>query len=473
LTLSFRKRAGGGQVLQHLRFKTSTREQLIRSTFASRAALSIIGWVFALLLHSFSGRIPFLGRMVEVEVRIWAASVVLLVEGLLFVPYYWLRRRYPRRERVIHTVTATVDVLMGTLYIYSIGGVSFGAAAMFYSLIIVFAASVLTLPQTRYVISLCILLYTGLFYLEWNGILSAGSDPGPGMAGEYVGLYFLEGFGMLIFGVVAYQIARDYRGRERLMEVGSFVLGLSHELKTPLATVLHGVMRLKPGTVVTEEDVDVVRRNVRRVNGLVNSVLDYGSTGKVPLRPVPAAEAVRLGVEMAWGALREKYPCVRIELDTDPGRDTVLMADKEWLAQALANIVKNAVEASGEDGLITVSLAPGDALWAAIEVRDRGPGMSGEIMSRIFEPFFTTKGSGTGYGLGLPVARRIVEAHGGNITVESEPGLGTVFTVRIPLGDGLEEWAWDGSGSSSEPTFESGGPECPEPGSQEGVTGGY
>jgi signal transduction histidine kinase len=435
--------------------------------------LSIIGWIFAVLLNSFSDRIPFLGRMVDVDVRIWAASVVLFVEGLLFVPYYWIRRRYPDRERLIHTVTATVDVLMGTLYIYSIGGVSFGAAAMFYSLIIVFAASVLTLAQTRYVISLCILLYTGLFYLEWNGLLSAGSDPGGMMAGEYVGLYFLEGFGMLIFGVVAYQIARDYRGRERLMEVGSFVLGLSHELKTPLATVLLGVMRLKPGTVVREEDVEVVRRNVHRVKDLVNSVLDYGSTGKVPLRPVTAAEAVELAAEMARTALRERSTGVRIEFETGPRRDAVVMADKEWLARALANIVKNAVEASGENGLVTVSLRSGDALWAAIEVRDHGVGMRGETMGRIFEPFFTTKGSEKGCGLGLPVARRIVEAHGGNISVESEPGAGTLFTVRIPLADGFDAWACVGAGSSSEPIFDSGRPECPEPGSRKRARGGY
>jgi len=460
-------------VLQHLRFKTSTREQLIRSTFASRAALAIIGWVFAILLNSFSGRIPFLGRMVDVEVRIWAASVVLFVEGLLFVPYYWLRRRYPEQERVIHTVTATVDVLMGTLYIYSIGGVSFGAAAMFYSLIIVFAASVLTLPQTRYVITLCILLYTGLFYAEWNGLFSTGSDPGATMTGEYMGLYFLEGFGMLIFGVVAYQIARDYRGRERLMEVGSFVLGLSHELKTPLATVLHGVMRLKPGTVVREEDVEVVRRNVDRVKNLVNSVLDYGSTGKVPLRPIRALDAVELAVEMARGALRERCRGVVIELETDPRGETVVMADREWLARALANIVKNAVEASEQCGPVTVGLRAGDALLAAIEVRDHGAGMSGETMGRIFEPFFTTKGSGKGCGLGLAVARRIVEAHGGNISVESEPGAGTVFTVRIPLADGLEEWVRRGGESSSESIFDSGRPECPEPRSRERMRGGY
>jgi len=131
------------------------------------------------------------------------------------------------------------------------------------------------------------------------------------------------------------------------------------------------------------------------------------------------------------------------------------------------------VEASGENGLVTVSLKAGDALWAAIMVRDHGAGMSGDTMSRIFEPFFTTKGSGKGYGLGLPVARRIVEAHGGDISVESAPGAGTLFTVRIPLADGLGEWAWAGGDSSSEPIFDSGRPECPEPGSQKGVRGGY
>ncbi|MEW6444374.1 MAG: HAMP domain-containing sensor histidine kinase [bacterium] len=424
-------------MLHHLRFKPENSERLIRNIFATRSAFAIVGWVLAVLLSSLSGRIPFLGHMVDVEVRIWAASTVLIVEGLLFVPYYWARRRYPDREGLIDTLTATIDALMTTLYIYSIGGINFGVAAMFYALIIAFTGSVLSPAQTRYVIFLCILLYTGLSYLEWNGLLSAGTEPGPRMRSEYMSLFLFQGFGMLVFGVIGYLIGREYRGRERLMEVGSFVLGLSHELKPPLMAVLLGVTRLTPGTVVREEDVEGIRGSVLRLKKLVNSILDYGSIGDVPLHSVPASEVVELGVEMTRVALSENSSRVRIELETCPRGRAPVMADKEWLAQALANIMRNAAEAGRARGVVTVRLRVEDALWATIEVIDHGQGMSADTISRIFKPFFTTKGSGMGYGLGLPVARRIVEAHGGSVSVESEPGAGTFFTVRLPLADGL------------------------------------
>jgi len=425
-------------VLHHLRFKTDAREELVRSTFAFRAAFSILGWTFAILLSSFSGRLPFLGRMVDVEVRIWAASIVLFVEGLLFVPYYWLRRKYPDRERILQTGTATVDVLMATLYIYSIGGISFGAAPMFYSLIIVFAASVLTLGQTRYVISLCVLLYTGLFYLEWNGLLSARSDPGTRVAGEYMGLYFLGGFGMLVFGVVAYQIARDYRGRERLMEVGSFVLGLSHELKTPLTPVLISSQVLV--SELKDEPMLSLARNISRgasnLNSRIDELLDLakGEIGMLQLK----AETLDV-LKLLNDILEDVAPVALSRSQTLtsqlPRSLPSIKADKVRLRQIVLNLLNNAFKFTPEGGKIILKAGERDANLI-VEVKDTGPGIGEDEQGRLFKPYQQLESDRerlSGLGLGLALCKTLVELHGGRIWVKSRVGKGSTFGFSLPL----------------------------------------
>ena len=100
------------------------------------------------------------------------------------------------------------------------------------------------------------------------------------------------------------------------------------------------------------------------------------------------------------------------------------------MEQALTNLVLNAVEAMPTGGTLIIGLAAGDR-WLTITISDTGPGVPPDIQRRMFEPFFTTKTRGT--GLGLAVARRVVEEHGGTIDVASESAKGTTFTIRLPL----------------------------------------
>jgi signal transduction histidine kinase len=104
--------------------------------------------------------------------------------------------------------------------------------------------------------------------------------------------------------------------------------------------------------------------------------------------------------------------------------------DRERMEQALTNLVLNAVEAMLTGGTLSLGLAASDR-WLTITVSDTGPGIPPEIQRRIFEPFFTTKARGT--GLGLAVARRVIEEHGGTITLVSETGKGATFTIKLPL----------------------------------------
>ncbi|HWO88387.1 MAG TPA: ATP-binding protein, partial [Gemmatimonadales bacterium] len=119
---------------------------------------------------------------------------------------------------------------------------------------------------------------------------------------------------------------------------------------------------------------------------------------------------------------------VRLERAYDP-RDPVIMADAGRLEQAVLNLLTNAVEAMPGGGTLRVATEARDG-EVALSVQDTGVGISAENLNRILKPFFSTKPGGT--GLGLPLVARVVAAHGGQLDVESEPGRGTVFHVRLP-----------------------------------------
>jgi signal transduction histidine kinase len=108
----------------------------------------------------------------------------------------------------------------------------------------------------------------------------------------------------------------------------------------------------------------------------------------------------------------------------------------DQLTQVLLNLIINAVEAMPHGGTLTIAAAA-QAGWLAIEVRDTGPGLSSDEIAKIFEPFYTTKSNGT--GLGLAVSYGIIQQHGGRIDVNSMAGVGTTFTVRLPIRPMIEE----------------------------------
>jgi len=129
----------------------------------------------------------------------------------------------------------------------------------------------------------------------------------------------------------------------------------------------------------------------------------------------------------------------RVEIDVAPGDPATVTGDRHKIKQVLVNLVANAVEAirsTGRGGRITLGVRPRLGSFVEVRVTDDGPGLAPEVARRLFEPFFTTKDAGT--GLGLSVVKRIVELHGGRITLDSPPGAGTTatFTLPVKLGTG-------------------------------------
>ena len=218
------------------------------------------------------------------------------------------------------------------------------------------------------------------------------------------------------------------RRSEQLAELGRVAAGLAHELRNPLASMSGSLELLRVGGGLGEEErrlMDIVLREAARLDQLVTRFLEWS-------RPAPPRrQATDLGqlldetlavFQNDPGAAR-----VRLEAHLEPA---AAACDPDQMRQVVWNLLANAAQAmDGTGGRIRVSCAA-DAAGVRLVVADDGPGIEPGDLPRLFEPFFTTRRAGT--GLGLATVQRILDAHGGTIEVESAPGRGATFTVRLP-----------------------------------------
>jgi signal transduction histidine kinase len=180
------------------------------------------------------------------------------------------------------------------------------------------------------------------------------------------------------------------------------------------------------------ELVEIVTEGLERTHRLVSDLRDFASPGAGRRGEVYLRRGLESTLQLVRHALRQARVEVRVEMDGDL---PVLTGDARAINQVFLNLLKNAAEAlEGRGGVVTVS-AFVDGAWVVVRVRDDGPGVAPELHTKLFEPFYSTKEAGRGTGLGLSISRRIVNDHGGSIEVESAPGQGTTFSVRLPVGD--------------------------------------
>ncbi len=209
----------------------------------------------------------------------------------------------------------------------------------------------------------------------------------------------------------------------RLVALGRMSSVMAHELRNPLASLKgHGQLLLEsldPGSKTHEKAARVVG-DAERLERLIDSLLEFAREGPLDRASVPPAELVRRALEHL------PRDGVQIDLDRAPAE---MWVDEARVARALSNLVENARQASpaGEPVELSVVKDRDDVL---IDVRDHGPGIAEDERARVFEPFVTTKVRGT--GLGLPIARRVAEQHGGTLVAEAHPDGGALFRMRLP-----------------------------------------
>jgi signal transduction histidine kinase len=224
-----------------------------------------------------------------------------------------------------------------------------------------------------------------------------------------------------------------------------FVASVSHELRTPLSVICLAADNIADGLIGGKEQMDkyrsVIRNQSRQVTELVNQILLFASTqerpGQYVLYPLKVPDVIQSVIDITAALVKEAG--FTIDQHVDPGLPEI-MGDLQAISQCLQNLIVNAVKYGGDAHWIGIRATLGDAQQhgrkeVRISVQDRGLGISEEDVKRIFEPFYrspaVTAAQIHGTGLGLPVAKSIVEAMGGKLSVDSELGVGSVFTLHL------------------------------------------
>ncbi len=223
---------------------------------------------------------------------------------------------------------------------------------------------------------------------------------------------------------------------EKLADMGTLLAGVAHELNNPLAVVMgySGMLEQALGDGPHARRAEKIVKAADRCVRIVRNFLALARQHRPERKEVRLNQIIEEAVELLAYPLRVDDVEVALRLANDP---PVLWADPNQLHQVLVNLITNAHQAMHSAPpprrLVITSRVDAAGARVSLEVADTGPGIPSEIRQRIFEPFFTTKPEGQGTGLGLSLCRGIVEAHGGAIRVETEPGRGATFIVELPV----------------------------------------
>lgn len=230
------------------------------------------------------------------------------------------------------------------------------------------------------------------------------------------------------------ELEEKVRESQYLTQLGRLSSGVAHEIRNPLNFIALAIDHLDAladgGTREAEKEktriIARIKEEIHRLNELVTNFITYGKPQAPVLAPVQMPEIVESVLRMADGRLRTQRIRCRREFRIGPP----VPVDPDMIRRAVLNVVGNAIDAMPEGGELHISSGPRDDGGYELVIGDTGEGIAEENRDRIFEPYFTTKPSGL--GLGLDLTRKIVEAHGGEVVVDSQPGKGARVRILLP-----------------------------------------
>jgi len=213
---------------------------------------------------------------------------------------------------------------------------------------------------------------------------------------------------------------------ERLSAMGEMAVAIAHEIRNPLGSIelFAGLIKREATKEEHKKWAESITTVVKSINNLISNMLLFARPFQVEKEEFFIKPFIEETLKLAHHALREK----EIEVSIKGDDNLKINADKELLRQVILNLIINSVQAIREKGKISIEFYREEDRIVLL-VTDTGPGIPSENLKKIFDPFFTTKRRGT--GLGLAIVHRIIDAHGGLIKVESQPGK-TTFKIVLP-----------------------------------------
>ena len=248
-------------------------------------------------------------------------------------------------------------------------------------------------------------------------------------APQVVPLNFVRAVHRRVTGANPHFTEEILRG-ERLHHVGTMTGAIIHDFKTPLTAIRCAcdLLETQAHDETHRRMAEVIKRSVERMMAMTQELLDYtlGSSAPLLFEPLTVGQLL---ADLDEQCLHD-LPRQGIKVERQIAYDGVVEVDPMRFERMLLNIIKNGKEAMGRSGRLRLAVYPsGD--WLVFEIEDTGRGMTPEVAAKIFEPFFThAKPQGT--GLGMSMAKSVVDGHRGTIRVESQPGRGTKFVVQVP-----------------------------------------
>jgi len=405
---------------------------------------------------------------VETGIQVEAGCFILLMAAVFSLFFALLGR-----SKQLAALLLPFVFILDSVFLSAWVGISGGPASYYLPLfLLILVSAVLVLPpQLNWVVlPLCAGLFLGSFYFDFTEKISQLFEAG--QMNRFAALiqnepldqqqvfYWEQGIRWFSFSLLMVAVCvllmrqiwsreekirvreRNLEQKRRLIQLGELTGRIAHGVNTPLGLIsgnLELLMEESPKNTKTYRTLLKIQQYVDRAIKTVRGILDYSRQSLSEVKLVDLGEIIRAVAEAVEPKLKKTGG--RLILDLDPKLPT-LMAYPEGIFQVLLNLVENAVDSVGEDGLVTVSSkfryhavrlsAQDERGTLQITVRDNGKGIAPAVLKRIFEPFYSTKSFGRGTGLGLAIVKRIVEEHGGKVAVQSRVGEGTVFTLDFP-----------------------------------------
>lgn len=214
---------------------------------------------------------------------------------------------------------------------------------------------------------------------------------------------------------------------EKMKMVGELAAGMAHEIRNPLTSIKGFIQLSKNQSYNIKPWYEVIMGEITRVGELTAEFLHFSKPHASNMRVESLTDCMTRVYSLCESEAASHGHLFMLDVSDEPIQ---IVMDRDKIIQVLINLIRNSFQAMEHTGSVRISLRAEERM-AVVEIQDTGKGIADENLAKIFDPFYTTKEEGT--GLGLSLCQKIVEDHGGRITVHSELGIGTTFTLRIPL----------------------------------------